>query len=364
MNIPLFKQLEDYHILRQPIHTTRILSIDALRGFDMFWIIGGDFFFKNLNPVFHNAITKWIALQLDHSGWRGFTFFDLIMPLFLFIVGVSMPFSFGKRLSANPSKTKLWKHIIKRFIILWILGMVVQGNLLTYSFTRLFYYSNTLQAIAAGYLLSSILIVHCKVRFQVLFTTSFMLIYWLVMAFFPVPEGRNIYEPAANAALYIDELILGTHRDGSSITWILSSLNFGATTMLGVFAGYLLKSSINGYRKVALLATAGLLCYLLAIIWQPVHPVIKHLWTSSFVLYSGSFSLFLLALFYLVIGANAIFAYIADQLFDFTLIARIFVGGLQQYTGRWYDIILIASGYMVLYLILWYMYRKKIFIKI
>lgn len=371
------KNLQQFRLEKQPAASGRILSVDALRGFDMFWIAGGEGIFKSLDAVFHNSTTQWINTQLDHVEWLGFRFYDIIMPLFLFIVGVAMPFSFSRRLAAGDSQKKIMGHVIKRVLILWILGMMVQGNLLSYNFAEFHFYSNTLQAIAAGYLISAIIILYTNGFIQVLGTIVLMLLYWLMMVI--LSGGSGIYEPHQNAALYIDKLLLGSHQDGTTYTWILSSLNFAATTMLGIFAGYILKSGIRNINKVGYLLLFSAVCYALAIIWNPVHPIIKHIWTGSFVLYAGSFSLLLLALFYLlidtwnmkswsrmfvIIGANAIVAYVAWHLFDFRHVSDIFISGLKQYTGDWYKFIRNTAGFLTLFLLLWYMFKKKIFIRI
>lgn len=357
----------------------RILSIDALRGFDMFWIAGGEGIFKSLDLVYHNSTTQMINTQLDHVEWLGFRFYDIIMPLFLFIVGVAMPFSFSKRLAAGDSKGKIIMHVFKRALALWILGMLVQGNLLSYSFSEFHFYANTLQAIAAGYFISALVILYTKGLTQLVITAGLMLLYWMVMAFLPVPGGAGVYKPAQNAALFIDKLLLGSHQDGTTYTWILSSLNFAATVMLGIFSGYLLRSAFSGLKKVLYLTLFALGCFLLAVLWNPVHPIIKHIWTGSFVLYAGSFSIGLLALFYLIIdvlkisawsrffviiGANAIVAYMAWHLFDFRHISDIFIHGLEQYTGNWYEFLRNLGAFSALFLLLWYLFKKKIFLKV
>ena len=142
----------------------RLESLDALRGFDMFWIVGGSWIFGNLHQIFDNPVTEFIQRQLRHAPWEGFRFWDLIMPLFLFIVGVAMPFSFGKRLSRGDSRKKLYTHIIIRFFILFILGMIAQGHLLSYDLSKLDIYCNTLQAIAAGYLIGSIIMLNLDIK--------------------------------------------------------------------------------------------------------------------------------------------------------------------------------------------------------
>lgn len=358
----------------------RVLSVDALRGFDMFWIIGGQKIFRSLDDVFHSSTTRWISEQLDHAEWFGFTFYDIIMPLFLYLVGISMVFSFNKRLGKDPSRRKLWRHILTRMLWLWVLGMAVQGKLLTYDITQIKLYSNTLQAIAAGYFIAAILLLYLPPIRQLVATIGLLLVYWAVFALVPVPGiGAGAFAPEGNVAIYIDRLVLGSFQDGTTYSWLLSSLNFGATTMLGVFTGYLLQSGTTRKEKLAALLVSGAALTVCGLIWQIWHPLIKHLWTGSFVLVSGGLCLLLLAAFYslieirgyrtwcsafIIIGSNAIFAYVSSHIFDFRLIARVFVGGLEQYVGPWYQFTLALGGFLVLYGLLKVMYDRKVFVKI
>lgn len=376
-----FNSLNYFEINKQnAVSKDRVISVDALRGFDMFWIIGGEYIFKGLDRAVNNSITNEISAQLDHAEWLGFTFYDIIMPLFMYLVGVSMVYSFRKRLSVDPTKPNLWKHILIRICWLWILGMMLQGKLLTYDINEIKFYSNTLQAIAAGYLISALFILNLSIIKQLFATVGLMLVYWAVMVFAPIPGlGSGHFAPEVNFALYIDKLLLGKFQDGTTYTWIISSLNFGATTMLGVFTGYLLQSDNKSVTKLYYLIIAGVALVVSGEVWGLVLPSIKHIWTSSFVLFSGGVCVLLLAFFYLlidvlnfkkwslffiIIGSNAIAAYVSASLFNFTLVSVIFVGGLEKYVGAWYWFILATSGVAVLFLILRYMYKNKIFVKI
>jgi predicted acyltransferase len=358
----------------------RVLSVDALRGFDMFWIIGGQKIFRSMDEVFHTPTTQWISEQLDHAEWFGFTFYDVIMPLFLFLVGISMVFSFNKRLHNDPSRKTLWRHILVRVFWLWVLGMAVQGKLLTYDLAQIKLYSNTLQAIAAGYVIAAVIILYLSPVRQLAATIALLAIYWAVFALVPVPGiGAGGFAPDGNIAIHIDRMVLGSFQDGTTYSWLLSSLNFGATTMLGVFTGYLLRSKVAGEEKLLALLLSGVTLAVLGLAWQIWHPLIKHLWTGSFVLFSGGLCVLLLASFYflieirgyrrwcsalIVIGSNAIFAYVASHIFDFRLVARVFVGGLERYVGPWYPFTLALGGFLVLYLILKVMYDRKLFVKL
>ena len=362
--------------------TGRVISIDALRGFDMFWIIGGGAIFASLHNALDNPVTAQISTQLNHVKWEGFRFEDLIMPLFLFIVGVVMPYSFAKRLDTSQSKLRLYLHIIKRTVILFILGMIAQGNLLDYDLSKLHIYSNTLQAIAAGYIIAAIIMLNLGIRWQIAVTGILLVLFWLLLVLIPVPGyGMGVLTPDGNLAIYIDRIILGRFIDGTNppYTWILSSMTFPCTVMLGVMAGHLLRSDNVGIRKVLWLLAAGGGCIVAGLLWNLCFPIIKHIWTSSFVLFSGGLCFMLLALFYLVIdvlgfrrwafgfvviGTNAIAVYMAVHIINFRNIGGVFVGGLEKYAGNWYPFIYATAEFAIVWLILWWMYRKKTFIKI
>ena len=181
------QEIEIFNVRSNTEHSKeRVISVDALRGFDMFWIMGGDMMFSALDNVFHNKISAVLRVQMDHVDWLGFHFYDIIMPLFLFLVGVSLVYSTKKRISTGTGDKSLWYHTIKRVIILWILGMVIQGNLLSFDVDKLQLYSNTLQAIASGYLIATLIILYLPVFYQAVATVGLMLLYWGIAVLIPV----------------------------------------------------------------------------------------------------------------------------------------------------------------------------------
>jgi predicted acyltransferase len=302
--------------------------------------------------------------------------------LFLFIVGVVMPFSFNKRLAKGQNSKQIFVYVIKRTIILFILGMIAQGNLLECDLSRLHLYCNTLQAIAAGYFISAIFILHLGRVRQIVATGILLVSFWAFMMLVPVPgHGRGVLTPDGNLAIYLDRIILGSFIDGTDppYTWILRSMKFACTVMLGVMAGHLLQSDRSPRAKVVRLVVVGAGCLVAGLIWSTVFPIIKHLWTGSFVLFSGSLCYLLLVLLYLVIdvlgfkkwafgfvviGTNAIAVYMATHLVNFRDIAGVFVQGLEKYSANWYSLIHASAGFTLVWLILWWMYRKKTLIKI
>lgn len=383
MDLPLERPIAARELTKTAVAEGRLMSLDALRGFDMFWIIGGWGVVAGLGKGLHNDwFNQHILPQIEHTPWAGFTAWDLIMPLFLFMVGTAMPFSFAKRLARGEGKSRLYLHVLYRVVILWVLGMIAQGRLLEYELPKLQLYSNTLQAIAAGYLISSLIILNLRLRWQLAVTAGLLLLYWGLLMLVPVPgQGADHLGQQDNLAIYIDKLILGPFKDQTNppYTWILSSMAFGAMVMMGVFAGQLLRSNLGKLRKVLMLLASGAACLVVGWAWGLIFPIIKHLFTSSMVLYAGGWSLLLLGIFYfivdvlhlrrwsfffVVIGTNAIAVYMATHVFDFRHLGDIFVRGLSKWTGDWQDFVRAIAAFAVVWLILFYMYRNKTFLKI
>ena len=201
-----------------PAPGQRLMCVDALRGFDMLWIIGGADVLIALSRGPGAGTLDWLEPNFHHA-WGQFHFYDLIMPLFLFIVGAVMPFSLGKRLRQGDSRQDLYRHVIRRVIILYVLGLIASGHLLKLDLAQLHLWTDTLHAIAAGYLVSSILYLECRVKWQIAIPAALLFIYWGVMALIPVPgHGAGIYERSTNLALYVDDLVLGRFQEGEG--WI------------------------------------------------------------------------------------------------------------------------------------------------
>ncbi|WP_420321093.1 acyltransferase family protein [Flagellimonas sp.] len=358
----------------------RILSIDALRGFDMLLIIFADHFFYNLNKGAGTPFTEALAKQFSHPEWFGSTFYDIIMPLFLFVVGAVIPFSLSKRMQENVGKGAIYRKLAKRFIILFILGWIVQGNLLAWDIDQFHVFSNTLQAIAVGYLFSCIAYIHLKRKWLYVVFALCLVVYALLLTIPNVPGvGRSVLLPDQNFALYFDRLILGKYDDGLQYTWLLSGFGFIATTLSGVFAGELIKSNLPRKKVSLYLLLAGIAALVLGLIWGIWHPIVKKIWSSTFVLASSGVCYILLALFYWiidvkgkskwafplkVIGMNAITAYVLSHIINFREIAGFLLFGLEQYVEEYYPMLLSLGGFGILYLLLWYMYKKGTFIKV
>ncbi len=369
----------------------RLVSLDALRGFDMFWIIGGEVVFTALAKASNNSFLNAIAIQMDHVEWEGFRFYDLIMPLFLFMVGMSIPFSLSKRISSGESHKSIYLHTLKRAVILFLLGMVCQCNLLALDMSKLFVIHDTLQSIAIGYLFSVIIYTKLNLKFQLILTSGLLLLYWAILQFVAVPGYEaGLMIPEINIAKHVEHLVFGQFDDApSAYTWFLGSLGFVATVMTGVFASTIIRSENVKFKwitssnklmhKTYALVAAGLALVVagqLANIW---FPIIKHIWNPSFVLFSSGLSFLLMALFYYiidvkgyqrwafwlkVIGMNSIAIYMAVHLIDFGDIAQNLVFGFEQFLNEYYPVLKAIVRLAIEYGILYYLYKKGTFIKV
>ncbi|MEH6681263.1 MAG: DUF5009 domain-containing protein [Sediminicola sp.] len=358
----------------------RLQSIDILRGFDMLMIIFLDRFFYSLNQGAETPFTRALATQFEHPEWFGFHVYDMVMPLFLFVVGVVIPFSMERRVKEMDHQWKLYPHIIKRFVLLFILGWIVQGNLLHLDLDKFQVFSNTLQAIAVGYLFSCMAYIHLGKKARYVFFAACLMAYALLLEFAIVPGiGRSELLPDRNIALYIDHYIFGRFDDGYQYTWFLSGLGFIATTLSGLFAGEMLRSHLPRQKVAINLVLVGIAGIALGLILHIWHPIVKKIWDSSFVLFSSGICFLLMALFYWiadikghtkwafplrVIGINAITAYVLSHVIDFPQIANYLLFGFEQYVGGYYETLKTIGGFAILYLLLWYMDRNKTYIKI
>jgi predicted acyltransferase len=360
---------------------SRVASIDALRGFDMIWIVGGDHLVHALHQAMPNSCTAFLARQFEHVPWQGFHFYDLIFPLFLFVVGLVLPFSLNRQRLEGAERGQLYRRIIRRTILLFFLGLVCNG-LLDFNLHNL-RMAGVLQRIAICYFVTALVVMNTTIRGQMSVTAIILFGYWGLLKLIPVPGiGAGVLTPEGNLAGYIDRHLLPQpyccypYGDNEGI---LSTIPAVATTLLGVLAGHGLRSAMAPKRKAAALAAAGVVSLLAGRLWGHWFLIIKNIWTSSYVLYAAGWSLLLLALFYWlidvrgrqrwafffkVIGMNAITIYVLHSQFDFGWVARIFVYGLIYHLGRWTPVAWELSVIAVEWVFLWYLYRSKIFLRV
>lgn len=362
--------------------SVRMVSIDALRGFDMFLIIGADDVIRALAANSHNRFMQMLGEQFEHVAWDGCHLYDLIFPIFLFVIGVSIPFSMSKRLERGDSKASIYAHIFKRVAVLVLLGAVINGHLLSLN-VHLFTASySVLMVLALGYMVASIILLNFNLRWQIITTLGLIVVYWALMDYVPVPGHIvGVYKPGLNLGDWLNNFVLRRLQGPWHNGWILQSMTNGATAMLGVFAAHVLRSRKPESQKLLWLLALGGACLSAGWAWSFWFPIIKNRWTSTYVLWAGGWSYLALAIFYwiidvkhhrkwafpfIVIGMNAIVGYMAWGVFarSFRLMADTLVGGLQQYTGRWYDAIAWFVAMSILWLGLYCLYRTRTYIRI
>ena len=360
--------------------STRVLSIDALRGFDMFWIIGGGVLLESLVHAWNHPITRTIEHQLEHVEWEGFHFEDLIFPLFIFVVGAVLPFSLAVRLEREQGFIRVQLHIIKRTAAIILLGLIYNG-LLNFEWSDM-RWPGVLQRIGLCYFFAALIVLHTRWRTQAILVGAVLLLYWAVTMLVPVPGyGAGNLTMEGCLSSWIDQrLIPGVlyYKYGDN-EGVISTFPAICTALLGALAGHWLRSNRSGSRKATGLALAGIACVIVGLLWSLAFPIIKILWTSSYVLFAGGWSLLLLALFYwvidvigfrrwafffVVIGMNAITIYFLQRFIEFDKIAEFFFSGIAKQAGLIAPLVLPFGALMMRWLLLHFLYRHRVFLKV
>lgn len=381
----MFYQTYIKKIIKMEQPTKRLQSIDALRGFDMFWIMGGPWIIASLHGIFGGHALEWLNVQMEHVPWDGFHFMDLIFPLFLFIAGVSFPFSLDKRRENNQSDRVIYKHSFKRVVTLIILGLIYNGLLKLDLHTAR--YASVLAHIGIAWFIASIIFMNVKKNITIIWwITGILISYGLLNLFVLSPNalGNNPFLPENNIVTQFDRWFLpGVLYNGNfDPEGILSVIPAIATALIGMLAGRFLNSIKVKKQsiKAIILFAAGSGFVLLSFAVNLLIPFNKALWSSSFVLLTGGISLVLLSLFFYiidvkgfvkwtfffrVIGMNSIVIYMAQPIVNFYGIADFFLGGLAAKFSPEYSSLLLSIGYVAAcWLFLWFLYRQKIFIKV
>lgn len=342
-----------------------------------------------LRAVCGDALPAGVAAQFTHGSWgEPFTCWDLVMPLFIFIVGCSMPFAFDKYSregGGNWRRHAVWR-VLRRVLVLFVLGMVVQGNLLGFDTDHMSLFCNTLQAIAAGYLIAAPFLMWGGVRSQAIGCVCCLALYWAAMRFIPYAgHEAGLFQPYDNLAYYIDCTLEGHWQDGTCYPWILPSLSFGGLVLMGVLGGQALRL-LSSAKSALVLAAAGLLCLGAALALECDTPLLKHLFTTTMVLWSGGWSLLLLAAFHVVFdmcprtqkiaalfqgfGTNAILAYMLVEMrgigghsFWWGITQPLF-GGLASQCGQYGSLVFQALSFLLLWVLLEILRRHRIMLRV
>jgi predicted acyltransferase len=360
---------------------TRLISLDALRGFTIALMIVVNF------PGTEDAV----FFTLRHTVWNGLSLTDQVAPFFLFIVGVSIVFAFSKRVNDGLPKTGLYKKIIFRSLKIFAVGMLM--NLMPDFDLHQIRWTGTLQRIAIVYGVCAILYLNTNWKQQAWIAAVLLILYWLALTCIPLPGTNKVMlEPGFNIVAWVDnQLLPGRMWRG---TWdpesILTTITSIVSGISGMLAGRLMQSNYSPNEKVNYLMTAGVFCAAAGYFWGLFFPVNENLWTSSFVLVTSGFAALLFGAFYFIIdikgktrgtlpgiifGANAITVYFLADVWallfyqakfgGITLNDR-FVHALNQ---AGIDMRLASLLYALLFVCInfipaWLLYRKKIFIKL
>ena len=359
----------------------RLLSLDALRGFDMFWITGGGFLVEEIIKFSGAPWLNPIAEQFNHVPWEGFHFEDLIFPLFMFISGVAIPFALISKLEKNVPKFDLAKKAISRGLILVLLGWFYNGV-----FSNGFEnprFPSVLGQIGLGYTFAALINIYTKtLKQKMIWLGGILAGIGILQLLVPVPGiGAGVLTPEGCINGYIDRALVpgrlhGKIFDPEGLLCIVSAIT---VTMMGSIAGHFLRDkSLKEIQKIKILSLSGISAIILALVLSTFYPIIKACWTGSFNLLTGGISSLLLALFYWiidvkgwqkwafffrVIGMNSIFIYLFDRAIDLGKASKI-IFGWTVLLGDISQLILIGGEMMLAWLLLYFMYRKKIFLRV
>jgi len=366
----------------------RLLSLDALRGFSMFGILGAEQIIVALaKDAPEGSWLQALRQQFTHAEWAGFRFYDFIFPLFLFASGVAVPLSIDKRLARGESRTRILRHALIRFALMVFFGWWVTGNFLSWDFSKMQLSYSVLMMLGFGYLIAVALVLFTSLRAQILATAAMLVGYWALQMFVPVPG--HVPGEFAEGAILSDWLyehsvgLLGPPwKSQYGRGFVLTFMTHGATAMLGVFAARILKAAWSEPKKLKWLVILGVACLVAGWLWSFHLPIVKRRWTSSYVLWAGGWSYLLLAAFYLiidvkdwrrwaglfvVIGSNSILAYLIAGVFMKPLrtLAEVLFGGLRTPLGEfWGGVWLAFASCGVAWLLLAYLHRRRIFLRL
>jgi predicted acyltransferase len=371
-----------------PSPPQRLLSLDALRGFAMFWLLGGTALVRALTSDATEGSWSWqLRRQFEHVEWEGFRFYDFIFPLFLFCIGVAVPLSVEKRLSAGDTRLCILRQAAVRLGWMIFFGWWVNGNLLTWDPAKFALSYSVLMMLGFGYFMAVALVLFTRERTQVMVTAGILLAYWALQMGVTVPGGvAGQFVPGGIFSDWLYDQTIGRldapwkSRYGRGFP--LTLWTHGATAMLGVFAWRVLQRAANLRRGVLLLAAGGGVLLLIGWLWSWHLPIVKNRWTSSYVLWCGGLSWLLLAFFYavldglrwrrwaglfLVLGGNSILAYLISTVFmaPFRSLAGTLFGGLSLWLPeQTHAVLLVLAAYGAVWLLLAWLHRQKLFLRL
>src|SRR5579864_127737 len=351
----------------------RLFSLDAFRGWTMFWIVGGTALVAGLQKLDPNPVMNGIVYELNHTDWQGLRFYDLIWPSFMLMTGMSLPLSYAKR-SLTQTHHQIFMRVLRRFLVLFLLGSLRES--ISFQHPYLVELSSALQPIAVAYL-AAFPLVRKSWKLQATVGASILVFYALLLAFVPAPGvPAGSYDRNANLVLWTDLATLGRVLPEHWGT-VICTLPTISTTILGMLLGELLMTDRSTASKIKIIGLIGLSGVALGWALNPVIPIVMKIWTTSYGLASAGFACLMFLAFYwlidvrgyrklalpfLVIGMNAVAVYMSESIIPWSKTVAIFTqplsGALGSFTPLFHAIAVLTVEWLVLY----WMYKRKIFL--
>jgi len=360
----------------------RLKSLDTLRGFDMIWILGADKIAIELAKITHWPFLEWWAGQMHHVEWHGFNLYDMIFPMFLFLAGISFCFSLAKFNQLPQTRSSLYIKIVKRGLLLWLLGLMFANTGIRFDFHNMEFHT-VLGRIGLSWMFAAIIFMNTRLYTRIVIFWGLLILYWLLLLIFPINHlgSADPYSVEGNLVNYIDRMISGTEH--TYAVFNLGYMTSVSTALLGMLTGQFIQSEYlkeKPLRKVLYMVITAIGLMIIGQIWNLVFPINKMLNTSSFVCWVGGLSLLLFAIFYLVIdvwnytnwttffvviGMNSITIYLAGRLIGFEISAKcLFDGLITLFPVIWAPVLQSAAYLATGWLFMYWLYKRKIFIKI
>lgn len=362
----------------------RVYSIDAFRGLDMLFLVGLSSVIASICLLFPEGSDCWLFHQMDHVPWDGFHIYDTVFPTFLFIAGLSWPFSYENHLTKGLSKKTVYFKIVKRFVILFLLGLVYNGLFKNLNLSELRFYG-VLARIGFCWAVSSILYINFNRKTREIIAVLLLVGYYLLLRFVPVPgaEGFDPFSLEGNLVGYIDRYIRfnSSYNEFFDPEGLLSNMPAIVTAMLGVFTGELIRDShLSEKGKLFRMAFSAVIMAVIGLFWGKWFPINKALWSSSFVLVAGGLALGIFCLLYFIIdvlgyqkwafpfkvvGMNSITIYLAMEIIPFGIITQNIFGGFTNlWSSQWHPLVYSIGYTVICWLFLFFLYKKNVFLKV
>ena len=362
----------------------RFLFLDALRGFDMLLISGAGSFLVLLHGKTNIAWIDAVANQFKHPAWNGFTFYDFIFPLFLFLAGVSLSISVDRAIKKSVPNSKIINKALRRACILILIGIAYKNAPIPFNEPSQIRFGSVLGRIGIATFFATVLFLNFDVRKRILWIAGILLSYYAALFLIPVPGyGAGDLSFEGNLVGWIDRtfmpgrLLQGTYDELA----ILTQLPSLCLTLFGVIAGELMmRSDLSPSKKTLRSLGIGASLIVSALIWNIHFPINKHLWTSSFILLTAGMAYIFLAAFYWiieirkirrwafffqVIGVNSLLIYLVYRFVNFGQIAQLIFGGIFEFFPEpWHEVLRSLTAMILVWLFLYFCYRKKLFLKV